>query len=142
MVHRCPQTIQLTNHSAIGHVLTIQLPDMSDNRMPTVFRFQNVILNGNKNIKTVIFIFEKVYSWVGGWVDWFKSGLKDCLHQLKTQFNMFLDPTKQSLNEFYLQLSTFLLNFFFPIFLQSHIFPVPNNTIIKHNFNNFNSYNI
>ena len=29
-------TIQLTDHSAIGLILTIQLPDMSDNRMPTV----------------------------------------------------------------------------------------------------------
>ena len=37
MAHRCPQTIQLTNHSAIGHVLTIWLPDMSGNQMPTVF---------------------------------------------------------------------------------------------------------
>ena len=36
MVHRYPQTIQLTNHLANGHVLTIRLPDMSGNRMPTV----------------------------------------------------------------------------------------------------------
>ena len=29
-------TIQLTNHSVTGYVLTIRLQDLSDNRMPTV----------------------------------------------------------------------------------------------------------
>ena len=36
MVHRCPQTIHLMNHSAIEHVLIIRLPDMSGNQMPNV----------------------------------------------------------------------------------------------------------
>ena len=31
-------TIQLLDHSAIGQLLAIQLPDMSDNRMPTVYQ--------------------------------------------------------------------------------------------------------
>ena len=33
------RTIQLTNHSAIKHVSTIWLPDMSVNRIPTVLAF-------------------------------------------------------------------------------------------------------
>ena len=35
-------TIQLTNHSVTGHVLIIQLPDLSDNRMPTVIFIDNI----------------------------------------------------------------------------------------------------
>ena len=33
-------TIQLTDHSAIGHIFTIQILDVSSNQMPTVLRLK------------------------------------------------------------------------------------------------------